>query len=615
MPVDLTSNNMLLKNSTNNYVSLTDLFNNTNSANEYIQEIHFTHGKVDINMVKGKYSPVITDLKVQAYAFVPCQKGDILKKINNDYEYRYGIYDNNDNDFKWFSVSGWTDNQELVLNWTSRNNNSQDSKGILLLIIRNKNTDSDNLFYYINCYEVNNYFYLQLKNPETKISLPSTPNDTNGYLESVVFYGNRKVSHGDARKRYSGDFRSEAFRIPGIEITNNNVLLCTSEARYALGANDSSFASDETAADITIARSFDYGKTWIDKKIIFKPSDEDVASVPNTRYRVGALLCDRVTNRVYVFSTKIHQPSKITTIFTDNTKTQYDTTLVYRYSDDDGETWSEENSLENLVRASYMASLLPAVGKGINLSNGCLVVPLRYYSLDHPNQSSDTYQCAVVLLYSMDHGATWDVSQSTVNLKDHPGFVMIDESSIIEYQSNKILINGKTGNGTTRRCFELHPFDKVQGKWIWNKQIPWEFNTTVTDFLIPLDISESLPDIGVEGCMDIVNYLGSTIYLMSNQATTKAAATVQINNKLVTQRKYLTFKYSLDCLNWTKVFMPKLTKPEYGENGNNFGYSNMTTKDGMIYYVYEDAGNINFIKFPVSLMLSLSSITNVQVGE
>ena len=74
--------------------------------------------------------------------------------------------------------------------------------------------------------------------------------------------------------RQDVDFRSQYFRIPFCDVTNNGVLIAGGDVRYA-------GATDFQQIDIGIARSVDFGQSWTDKKKPWTAMSKPLKSIRN----------------------------------------------------------------------------------------------------------------------------------------------------------------------------------------------------------------------------------------------------------------------------------------------------------------------------------------------
>lgn len=207
------------------------------------------------------------------------------------------------------------------------------------------------------------------------------------------------------------DFNSKYFRIPFLTSTPKGALIAGSDVRYTDG-------SDYNQIDIGIARSEDGGKTWIDKQIVFKNNNIH----EHSRKMDGCIVVDKVTRRIFLFALSLDLHMHLDS--TDNKHQSF----VYKYSDDDGLTWSEEISLRHFYDDDCIL-FFQGPGNGIQLQDGTLVIPIqRWVPVPHRDRSQ------AGIIYSKDHGLTWEKCETLID-------TYTSESAVVEYKPNEILIS------------------------------------------------------------------------------------------------------------------------------------------------------------------------------
>lgn len=187
----------------------------------------------------------------------------------------------------------------------------------------------------------------------------------------------------------------QKYRMAFCEYTNNGVLLLGGESRYNNG-------DDNNDVSIVFRRSFDNGMTFTDPVLLFERNVD--ANVTYHAKGSGQFLVDRNTGRVFCFC--MREDSNIDRVHGGlASKAEYDSSILYKYSDDDGATWSEENSID--LRTSEMMFMASSPSQGITMDDGTLVVPaFCKYAADGSYRS--------LLIYSTDHGENWTWSGVTV---------------------------------------------------------------------------------------------------------------------------------------------------------------------------------------------------------
>jgi hypothetical protein len=312
-------------------------------------------------------------------------------------------------------------------------------------------------------------------------------------------------------------------RIPFVEITNNGVVVAGSDFR----AN----ASDHTKIDIGVIRSLDNGKTWQDKQLVL--TNNNVVS--NSRKMDGTILINRNTNRIFVFGLVFDMTEQWQT----STSPIWD--FVYKFSDDDGQTWSTERSLKHLFNSDSSVKIAwGGVGKGITMKDGTLVLPIQIVNTDET-----PYSMQSSIIVSTDGGNTWVWSGSRVPAQT-------SECNVVEHKTGELLLNARS-DFKTRRIFTSA-----------NLGVLWEPHETDGDTLIEPNCQAS---------MDIVNVSGKEYGLFLNPY----ASLLRENITLQATENFVNY-YPVKTLN----------------KGVTDGYGCLANYNGQIVAVIEKRGDIEF---------------------
>jgi hypothetical protein len=213
------------------------------------------------------------------------------------------------------------------------------------------------------------------------------------------------------------------FRIPFCEVTNDGTFIAGTDIRH-----DTS--SDFTKTDTGIKRSSDGISFGVGAKVILN-NEIDAKS------RVGSciILNNKNTGRIFIFSHSVdnHTEEAVTGVVINDLIWDF----FYKYSDDNGVTWSNSISLKSLISSTGANLMMPgASNKGIVMANGTLVVPV-YEGRHSTNQTEvgTDFQVMAGFISSTDNGTNW--------LKSNLIAAPISECSVIEYEPNKLMLIGR----------------------------------------------------------------------------------------------------------------------------------------------------------------------------
>lgn len=320
------------------------------------------------------------------------------------------------------------------------------------------------------------------------------------------------------------------YRIPSVCITNKKTVLVVCENRQIV--------DDIGDIDILLARQVDESTIWM-KQTLFKMSDGKGRSMN------PIFLIDRETGRIYLFVSQ----------FKDNTKygfnqTTDETDMVYKFSDDDGETWSEEISLKDKWNINKYTAVISSTANGILLQDGTYLIP----TITIKNQMF--FSSLLIKRPNED----WYYSSYTPNEWDNECTVYIDND-------NQITLDCRTkGNHRNKYHYDLEHDNFTQiGSNIIESYIP-----------IKAEISK-------------IDWKESLFYLMSYP------------NTITGTRENMSLYGSINGEYWKFLF-------QFEQGYNGMGYSNVAYYNEKAVIVYESHGTL--IKF-MDISLVMNDIVNL----
>lgn len=192
------------------------------------------------------------------------------------------------------------------------------------------------------------------------------------------------------------------YRIPAVLAAANGDLLAFCEGRR----NNS---KDHGNVDLVMKRSTDGGRTWGEQQTIHDAGGEEEVTIGNP-----CPVLDRETGTIWL------------PLARDNNR------VLMLHSTDHGRTWSKPADVTESVKRSDWTWYATGPGVGIQLQHGPhagrLVIPC-----DH---RSPEYDCGAHVIYSDDHGKTWQLSENAVK----PG---ANECQVVELSDGELLLNAR----------------------------------------------------------------------------------------------------------------------------------------------------------------------------
>jgi len=197
-------------------------------------------------------------------------------------------------------------------------------------------------------------------------------------------------------------------RIPALAVSTKGTILALCDARIELGDDL------PNNIDLALRRSFDLGKTWTPIQMVADfPGKEGAGD--------ASLLVDRDTGRIWIFY--VYGPEGIGSRESQPGLDGPTLRLHLIHSDDDGATWSKATDLNPMVKDPAWKAVWSSPGSGFQARSGRLYFPL--------SQVSDAGYSRMI--YSDDHGATWQITP--------PMGRNTNESMCVELDDGRLMAN------------------------------------------------------------------------------------------------------------------------------------------------------------------------------
>ena len=220
----------------------------------------------------------------------------------------------------------------------------------------------------------------------------------------------------------SGQDGYAGYRIPAIETAADGSLLAFAEARKHNLADPGGKGQE---IDLVLKRSTDGGATWSAMQRIEHSGEFWSSANPAT-------VVDRDNGRVWLFYLRC-KPQRGTFKARPGTD---DAANLARFSDDNGQTWSEPIDQTAVARdmddAQWRISV-PGPGGAIQDRTGRLIVPMWKFA---PWNG--------FAMFSEDHGRTWQRGAPV------PGAIESDEDQLVELSDGRILLDMRQQGGAHR---------------------------------------------------------------------------------------------------------------------------------------------------------------------
>lgn len=337
-------------------------------------------------------------------------------------------------------------------------------------------------------------------------------------------------------------------RCPALCVTNAGTFL----ALTCMADTD----KDDAEYGILLARKTQQSDDWT-YSVPLPFDDTNKVKYMNEAFCIDRTGAHGTEGRIYLFAIKL-------TINKDQSSTSRndgycayastdDIDTIYIYSDDDGQTWSQQQSTKALWDTDTYRSAWPGPASGTQLTDGTLVMPAEFIAGFQNSDSFDDKKNHITMhsgiLYKKP-GEEWQFLPNMHELHNNEDFVLEGATP------NTILLNCR--NEANRHRRKLYTVDTAEGTFT---QIDHDFD----------------PWVNCQQAAQKCTIGGKTVYLLSaNDHYKDVPAIHNINNK---NRARMTVWTSKDGIRWMRAL---LADPATG-----WGYSAIASHAGVTGILYE----------------------------
>jgi sialidase-1 len=228
----------------------------------------------------------------------------------------------------------------------------------------------------------------------------------------------------------SGEAGYHTFRIPALAQTPRGTLLAFCEGRKTS-------SSDEGDIDLLLRRSLDGGRTWQPFQVVHEEGGGEHTTIGNP-----CVVVDRDTGVIWL------------------TLCRNNRDVLVMSSEDEGQTWSPPRDITASVKEPGWGWFATGPGHGIQLSRGPhrgrLVIPCDCGFT--PQLKNETQHSLVI--YSDDHGATWQHGTPTEEAMDECQVAERDDGTLLlsmrNYRGRNLRALATSGDGGGTWTSPLH---------------------------------------------------------------------------------------------------------------------------------------------------------------
>lgn len=316
---------------------------------------------------------------------------------------------------------------------------------------------------------------------------------------------------------YSSCSLRPVFRVPNLVITEKGTMLVACENRDIF--------DDTGPIDVLVSRRSNLADDWVvTKEFCYDYPKMDHSRSMNPTFCIDTSGVHGARGRIFLFASRIS--SNVRYAFEAKSK---DIDFVYKYSDDDGITWSPEYSIKNKWVSSQYEGVIPSPANGVQTADGSLIIPTMVIT-------EGFYKSGLCI---KPVGGDWFFSSPSPTSGDNECTVYIDNN----YQ---IVLDCRTTSGIRR-------------KYIYNEDDD-SFSLIDGSFPIVMDLKAEISRF---------NWQNKNLYFLTFCDSTRNI------------RENISLWGSKNGMNWRKVF-------QMTEGDAITAYSNISYGSGILAAVYED---------------------------
>ena len=334
------------------------------------------------------------------------------------------------------------------------------------------------------------------------------------YFKSIEL-GGTIIQIPEERVFSPSDKMKPVFRIPSGVITNKGSILVSCENR--------SEAQDKGEIDILVAKKKVGDTIWHIRKVLSHDS-KSYGRYMNPVFVMDRMGCHEKKGRIYLFAAHMENPDYAVN------QSAEEADMVYKYSDDDGKTWSPEKSIKCYWDTTQYSAIYPSSCNGVQAKDGTLFVPTMIVKNKKWRSGLLIKKPKGIWMFSAPTGMDGD-----------------NESSVYFNNNNQLILDCRTT-------------EKIHRKYLYSSSDNSLSLLKESDVKVAVDLKAEITKVEFD---TISFYL--TTYVDSKSG----------------ERENVSLYGSTDALKWSKVYGLQ-------EGFNGFAYGNAAYYDNQLKIIFED---------------------------